>query len=265
MTKETKELKNISAYCVIPYSVMYDKDLTDSEVRLYIAISSLANQKGYCYASNRYLAKSLGRSDSAIKRAIRKLEEKGFIKRDLSLNDDNTTDRKIYISYDEIFDKPDSPETTDGVQKWPEGGAKMDRGEGKNGLHNNININNINNNIISDKGEEEERKSDRIIAAKFNQVAVELDLCTIIKLSGKRKTKLDARIKELGEEKIIEAIEKIRESSFLQGNNSRKWKVDFDWLIANDTNVLKILEDKYKDDGIDDNYQEWKDAGYTFK
>ena len=268
---DEKELKNISAYCVVPYSVMYDKDLSDAEVRLYIAISSLANQKGYCFASNNYLANSLGKSVGTIKRSMRHLEEKGFIRRNISKKDDNSSDRKIYISYDEIFEKPDENELPP-VQKWTEGGSKMDRGgskneptpQSKNGPHNNISINNINNNIISDKGEEEERKSDRIIAAKFNQVAVELDLCTIIKLSGKRKTKLDARIKELGEGKIIEAIDKIKESSFLRGKNDRQWKIDFDWLIANDTNILKVLEDKYKDEEKPEDDDPWKKVGYRF-
>lgn len=272
---DEKELKNISAYCIIPYSVMYDKDLSDAEVRLYIAISSLANQKGYCFASNNYLANSLGKSVGTIKRSMRHLEEKGFIRRNISKKDDNSSDRKIYISYDEIFEKPDENELPP-VQKWTEGGSKMDGGgskneptpQSKNGPHNNISNNNIN--IIkqdntSSKGELENRRdSFRIITDKFNGAATEYDLNKIIKLSDKRKAKLKARIDELGEDKIIEAIDKIKESSFLRGENDRKWKIDFDWLIANDTNILKVLEDKYKDEVTEEEDDPWKKVGYRF-
>ena len=35
----------------------------------------------------------------------------------------------------------------------------------------------------------------------------------------------------------------------MTGNNDRKWKADLDWLIKNDTNMLKVLEGKYNDGG----------------
>ena len=44
-------------------------------------------------------------------------------------------------------------------------------------------------------------------------------------------------------EKILEII---KTTPFLQGSNDRGWTADFDWLIANDTNYLKVLEGKYK-------------------
>lgn len=133
----------------------------------------------------------------------------------------------------------------------------------KNVTHNNIS-NNINNNIRVIEGEEAEKYNYTLIAGKFNEEAVKYDLTTIIKLSDKRKAKLKARLDELGEDKIIEAIDKIKESSFLRGENDRKWKVDFDWLIANDTNILKVLEDKYKDEVTEEEDDPWKKVGYRF-
>ena len=38
----------------------------------------------------------------------------------------------------------------------------------------------------------------------------------------------------------------IKESDFCLGKNNSGWKVDFDWIISNDTNYLKVLEGKYK-------------------
>lgn len=129
--------------------------------------------------------------------------------------------------------------------------------------YNNTNIIIQDNN--SSKGELEKRRdSFRVITDKFNGAATKYDLNKIIKLSDKRKAKLKARLDELGEGKIIEAIDKIKESSFLRGENDRKWKIDFDWLIANDTNILKVLEDKYKDEEKPEEDDPWKKVGFRF-
>jgi hypothetical protein len=42
-----------------------------------------------------------------------------------------------------------------------------------------------------------------------------------------------------------DVIQKINESSFLNGVNDKKWKADFDWLFSNDTNIWKVLEGRY--------------------
>lgn len=44
-----------------------------------------------------------------------------------------------------------------------------------------------------------------------------------------------------------ELFVKIAQTPFLFGNGSRGWRVDLDWLIANDRNALKIVEGKYDD------------------
>ena len=147
------------------------------------------------------------------------------------------------------------------------GGSKNEpTPQSKNEPHNNISINNINK-IIQDNNSskaEEEKYNYTLIAGKFIEEANKYGLSIISKLSDKRKAKLRARIDELGEGKIIEAIDKIKESSFLRGKNDRKWKVDFDWLIANDTNILKVLEDKYKDEEEPEEDDPWKKVGYRF-
>lgn len=254
-----KRLRDLSAFCIIPYSVMYDQDLSDGEVRIYIAISSLANQRGYCFASNNYLANALGKSSSTIKRALQKLEQKGFIKRDTNRLADNKTNRKIYLSFDKIFDKP-----TDEVdQKCTGVGSKMSQGWVKNELggrvknepQNNISNNNIRDNNIRDieSGKSQKYNYD-LIVSKYNSIAKECKLTSIYKLSDKRRIKLKARLDEVGEDELLKAIDKIKESSFLIGNNDRNWKISFDWLINNDNNMIKLLEDKYKDDKAADDF-----------
>ena len=57
---------------------------------------------------------------------------------------------------------------------------------------------------------------------------------------------LNARMKEYGEDKILQAIENIKESSFLKGQNSKGWTITFDWLVK-PNNFLKVLEGNYRD------------------
>lgn len=56
-----------------------DKNIKN-ELGLLIIISSLTAEKGYCYASNEYLAEVFNSSEPVISRKIKKLEQKGYIK-----------------------------------------------------------------------------------------------------------------------------------------------------------------------------------------
>ncbi len=85
-------------------------------------------------------------------------------------------------------------------------------------------------------------------------------LSTIKEISDKRRAHLKKRFEKesfRGFDKIIEAI---KEQPFLMGQNERGWKVSFDWLIDNDTNYLKVLERKYKNQKNSD-----KDTRRLFK
>lgn len=61
-----------------------------------------------------------------------------------------------------------------------------------------------------------------------------------------RHKMLTARIREYGVETILEAVEKIKDSSFLQGSSKKGWMIDFDWFIR-PNNFIKVLEGKYDD------------------
>ncbi len=71
-----------------------------------------------------------------------------------------------------------------------------------------------------------------------------LSRVTKIATSTSRQRMLKCRIKEHGQESIIKAIEHIKNSSFLKGQNSRGWIVTFDWFIKPD-NFVKVLEGNY--------------------
>ncbi|QDP47318.1 MAG: hypothetical protein Unbinned4388contig1000_37 [Prokaryotic dsDNA virus sp.] len=63
-------------YAVITADILYDDTLTARQKLLMAVISNMANDKGYCFASNAKLAELMGVSISSIQRDISKLEEK---------------------------------------------------------------------------------------------------------------------------------------------------------------------------------------------
>ena len=63
---------------------------------------------------------------------------------------------------------------------------------------------------------------------------------------SKRGQMLKARIVQNGVDKVLEAVERVRKSSFLQGQNRRGWIVTFDWFVK-PNNFPKVLEGQYDD------------------
>ena len=261
--------KYVGAFGVIPNAILYDKRLKNGEKILYTFISSLSNKNGYCFASNTYLSEVVGVTKNTIKIYLKKLEDLNYINRSFKNGEDNDeVERKIYLVYDGLFNAHEVARKSGWGRHENRAGGSTKIGLGVARKSGHIIIQDNNTNIIKQDNTsskaEEEKYNYNLIVDKFNEEANKYELSTIIKLSDKRKAKLKARIDELGEGKIIEAIDKIKESSFLRGENDRHWKVDFDWLIANDTNILKVLEDKYKDEVTEEEDDPWKKVGYRF-
>lgn len=66
----------------------------------------------------------------------------------------------------------------------------------------------------------------------------------------KRYDMLRARIRSYGLEKVMEAIENIKNSGFLCGNNKSGWAITFDWFVR-PNNFIKVLEGNYNDTRAD--------------
>ena len=64
--------------------------------------------------------------------------------------------------------------------------------------------------------------------------------------SSKRGQMLLSRIREYGEEAVLEAIDRIRYSSFLKGQNEKGWIITFEWFVK-PNNFTKVLEGNYDD------------------
>lgn len=73
-----------------------------------------------------------------------------------------------------------------------------------------------------------------------------LGLGQIVRLSpeSKRGGNLRARVNEYGVQKVLDAIEAIRDSDFLRGQNKDGWIITFDWFVK-PNNFAKVLEHNY--------------------
>ena len=82
---EKKGNKNMSEkvqkayYAVIPANVRYDKRLKANEKLLYGEITALTNERGYCWASNKYFSDLYGVTPQAVSKWINGLKNCGYI------------------------------------------------------------------------------------------------------------------------------------------------------------------------------------------
>lgn len=82
------------------------------------------------------------------------------------------------------------------------------------------------------------------IINKWNQLNLQ-QLRSINKSTNRHKM-LRARISEYGIDDVFKAIENIKRSTFLQGQNKKGWTITFDWLVR-PNNFPKVLEGNYTD------------------
>lgn len=75
-----------------------------------------------------------------------------------------------------------------------------------------------------------------------------LQKVTKVVADTKRGQWLHKRIADYGLDEVLRAIEKVRASSFLNGNNSTGWTITFDWFLR-PNNFPKVLDGNYDNRG----------------
>lgn len=111
-----------------------------------------------------------------------------------------------------------------------------------------INNNISNTNVLDCPSESEERIGRTAIAdviASWNELS-EYGIAPIMRITGgsKRYNCLRARLREYGKDAVLEAIENIKTSDFLQGKVKDDWIITFDWFVL-PSNFPKVLEGNY--------------------
>ena len=130
--------------------------------------------------------------------------------------------------------------------------------------NNSINVYINSQNVSSNTQSKEEKSREDIIVSKDTIRQTDVQRCveawnglsdrgikSISKMTStsKRYQSLVARIKEYGVEDVLFAIDKIRDSKFLQGRtgSKRAWVITFDWFVL-PNNFPKVLEGNYDDE-----------------
>jgi hypothetical protein len=123
-----------SYWAVLPSNIRYAKDLTLLQKVLFAEITALSNKEGYCWASNDYFANLYDKNSDYISTTINDMAKKGYI----IVHIENFNQRKIWARVEENLEG--------GLEK-PKGGLEKPKSPPlEKSKHNNININNINNN-----------------------------------------------------------------------------------------------------------------------
>jgi len=83
---------------------------------------------------------------------------------------------------------------------------------------------------------------------EWNKVAEEFGLPKVSRLTPERRQKIKTRIKNDKDfyNLFIDALGKIKSYPFLRGEGEQGWRVNFDWIIRNDSNVRKVIEGNYE-------------------
>ena len=97
-TKYNEELKS-SFYCIIQSDVLFDKDLSSTEKLLYAYITSLTNERGYCFAKNKHFMDKFEATERTIRNCLASLKERNYIFVQLILdkNTKEVLERRIYV------------------------------------------------------------------------------------------------------------------------------------------------------------------------
>lgn len=116
-----------SYYAIIPADVRYDDRIPANAKLLYGEISALIGKEGFCFASNTYFAEIYKMSTDSISRLFKKLEETGYIKRELEKDKSGqVVRRKIFLSVSMPQIQPPDNFADTPLQKSREGTCKKD-------------------------------------------------------------------------------------------------------------------------------------------
>lgn len=110
--------KSNKGYMILPYTVYSDPRLEIVDKLIFTRIYGLTKDEGYCWASNAFLGKELGKTSNYISKVISKLKMCGYIDVEVDVKSNNSKRRKIYVNeevLDIIFDNEDINEDDMGI------------------------------------------------------------------------------------------------------------------------------------------------------
>ena len=259
----TFRVNKTSDYTVISNYHLREKEMSLKAKGLLTLMLSLPEDWDYSISG---LASICAENETAIKTGLKELKKFGYLRISKIFPSKERGNKKIEYVY-EIFEKPlgeDKRQKEQKIEKQPLEKQKVENQGVENlplesqAVENQgqlstkeSNTNKLNTKEVSTKEyihvKNEFSRSHEDIKNKWIKIAHEYKLSgTQLKITEKRKRVINNLLKEYSAEEVLQAMEKVHTSSFLQGNNKTGWQIAFDWFI-NKSNFLKVLEGNYDD------------------
>ena len=140
------------------------------------------------------------------------------------------------------------------VRRHRERKALLEKEKEQKMLQCNGEVTNSNNAVIKSNTEIEKEKEIEI--EKDNNISKDIFINKVVSewnsigvspiklIRSTRQKMLNARIKEYTEEGVLQAINNIKHSDFLKGQNKNSWVITIDWFLK-PNNFIKVYEDNY--------------------
>ena len=120
---EKQEFFHESKYAVITVAVLKDSRITLQQKVLLCFIQALSNSKGYCFASNKYLADLIGIKKESVTKMLQKLEDYGFIGRIVKIDKEGMVTFRSITVFENAIDRLPLPSREMGGPLQSEGGS----------------------------------------------------------------------------------------------------------------------------------------------
>ena len=142
------------------------------------------------------------------------------------------------------------------VRRHRERKALLEKEKEQKMLQCNGEVTNGNNTVIESNTEKEKEKEKEIEKEINNNISKDIFINKVVSewnsigvspiklIRGTRQKMLNARIKEYSEEGVLQAINNIKHSDFLKGQNKNSWVITIDWFLK-PNNFIKVYEDNY--------------------
>jgi hypothetical protein len=259
----TFRVNKTSDYTVISNHHLREKGMSLKAKGLLTLMLSLPENWDYSISG---LASICAENETAIKTGLNELKKFGYLRISKIFPNKKRGNKKIEYVY-EIFEKPLKEDKRQKEQKTEEQTLESQVVENQ-GVENlplesqavenqgQLNTKELNTNKLNTK--EVSTKEYIYVKNKFSRLCEEIKTNWIkiaheyklsgtqLKITDKRKRAINNLLKEYSLEEVMQSMEKIHTSSFLQGNNKTGWQIAFDWFI-NKSNFLKVLEGNYDD------------------
>lgn len=207
-------------------SAVWELDLPDSDKLVLLALADCANDEGHCWPSVASLVRKCSKSERTIQGSIKRLVEWGHItRREVVGKGCNYT---VHPNRSRITPAENAPRDNCAPQRTTQTPAAAADKPSRT-----INT-------------EAKASCDRVLAY-WKSTAVPAGYPDVEVMNPSRKQRLLARLKEVGEAKLIEAIDLMVQSIYLRGKGVRKKPANFDFMLQPDK-LPRILEGFYSDE-----------------